>query len=339
MRLKQLRYIYEVARNGLSVSSTAEKLLTSQPGISKQILQLERELGVPIFIRSGKQFTGITPAGEKIIALAGEVLQLVENIKKVAAEFRSEERGEIKIATTHTQARYVLPQVVERFRRRYPRVTFQLQQGTPIQVAEQVARGDADLAIATEALDQFDNLIRFPCYRWNRCLLVPKGHPLLEAPAIDLRRLAEFPIITYLYGFTGRSELDRAFRQAGVRPNVVLTAADADVIKTYVRLGLGVGIVASMAYEPDQDRDLVPIDVGHLFEDSVTKVAIRRGAFVRRFVYDFLALFATHLTREKVDRALALKRQEEIDQLFSGVDLPRYGCRCGSEPWFEAGRR
>lgn len=327
MRLKQLRYIYEVARNGLNVSSTAEKLLTSQPGISKQILQLERELGVPIFVRSGKQFTGITPAGEKIIALAGEILQLVENIRRVADEFRSERRGELKIATTHTQARYVLPPVVERFRQRYPEVTFQLRQGTPIQVAEQVARGDADLAIATEALDQFENLICFPCYRWNRCLLVPRNHPLTLAGEIELSDLSRYPIITYLYGFTGRGELDRAFRSASIQPNVVLTAADADVIKTYVRLGLGVGIVASMAYEPEKDTDLVAIDVGHLFEDSVTKVAIRRGAFVRGFVYDFLQLFAPHLERERVERALGLKTQEEVDLLFSEIELPRYGCQ------------
>ena len=246
MKLQQLRYVWEVTRHNLNVSATAQSLYTSQPGISKQIRLLEDELGVEIFARSGKHLTRVTPAGEAIVELAGQVLRLTDNIKQVAQEHSDERRGSLSIATTHTQARYALPPVIGEFTRKYPDVALHMQQGTPKQIAQMVSDGMADFAICTESLELFADLVLLPCYRWNRCVLVPRGHPLAEGE-LTLERLADQAIVTYVFGFTGRSQLDDAFRARGLTPNVVLTAADADVIKTYVRLGLGVGIVAHMA--------------------------------------------------------------------------------------------
>ncbi len=322
MKLQQLHYIWEVAHHDLNVSATAESLFTSQPGISKQIRLLETELGIPIFARNGKQLTELTPAGELIVRLAGEILAKVDNIRRIAEEYRDEKCGTLSIATTHTQARYALPPVVQAFMRQYPRVTLTMHQGTPMQISELVSRGGADLAIATEALELFDNLVMLPCYRWNRCILVPRDHPLTQKPQLTLQDIAEYPLITYVFGFTGRSKLDEAFARERLQPKVALTAVDADVIKTYVRLGLGVGIVAKMAYDPRTDQDLVALDASHLFRDSVTKIGLRRDMFVRGFIYDFITQFAPHLTREVVERALKLRDRHEIDALFSDVELP-----------------
>ncbi|MCS2608976.1 HTH-type transcriptional regulator CysB [Halomonas dongshanensis] len=324
MKLQQLRYIWEVNRHNLNVSATAQSLYTSQPGISKQIRLLEDELGVEIFARSGKHLTRVTTAGQSIIDLAGQVLRLTDNIKQVAQEHSDERRGSLSIATTHTQARYALPPVIAEFTQKYPDVALHMQQGTPKQIAQMVSEGQADFAIATESLELFNDLVLLPCYRWNRCAMVPKTHPLakLEGP-LTLEALAEFPLVTYVFGFTGRSQLDDAFKAQGLAPNVVLTAADADVIKTYVRLGLGVGIVAQMAVDPEQDEDLVVLDASHLFESSTTKIGIRRGTFMRGYMYDFLERFATHLTRERVDAALAAgPRNEPV--LFDSLELPAY---------------
>jgi len=322
MKLQQLHYIWEVAHHDLNVSATAESLFTSQPGISKQIRLLESELGIPIFARNGKQLTELTPAGELIVRLAGEILAKVDNIRRIAEEYRDEKCGTLSIATTHTQARYALPPVVQAFMRQYPRVTLTMHQGTPMQISELVSRGGADLAIATEALELFDNLVMLPCYRWNRCILVPRDHPLTQEPQLTLQAISEYPLITYVFGFTGRSKLDEAFARERLQPKVALTAVDADVIKTYVRLGLGVGIVAKMAYDPRTDQDLVALDASHLFRDSVTKIGLRRDMFVRGFIYDFIAQFAPHLTREVVERALKLRDRHEIDALFSDIELP-----------------
>ncbi len=324
MKLQQLRYIWEVVHHNLNVSATAESLFTSQPGVSKQIRLLEEELGIQIFARNGKQLTEITPAGKLIVALAGEILDKVENIKRIAKEYRDERCGTLAIATTHTQARYALPPVVKSFMACYPRVTLTMHQGTPMQISELAARGVVDLAIATEALELFENLVMLPCYQWNRCILVPKGHPLTEKQPLTLQQVAKWPLITYVFGFTGRSKLDEAFAHQGLEPRVALTAVDADVIKTYVRLGLGVGIIAKMAYDPRTDQNLVALDAGHLFGPSITKIGLRRDMFVRGFIYDFIELFAPHLTREKVKQAMKLRDKRELDALFEGIELPCY---------------
>ena len=324
MKLQQLRYIWEVSRHNLNVSATAQSLFTSQPGISKQIRLLEDELGVEIFARSGKHLTRITPAGEPIVELAGQVLRLTENIKGVAQEHSDERRGSLAIATTHTQARYALPPIITEFTQKYPDVALHMQQGTPKQIAQMVSEGQADFAIATESLELFTDLVLLPCYRWNRCVLVPKGHPLTRRDgALTLEALADYALVTYVFGFTGRSQLDDAFKAKGLAPNVVLTAADADVIKTYVRLGMGVGIVADMAVDETLDDDLVALNADHLFESSTTKIGIRRGTFMRGYMYDFLARFAPHLNRDLVDAALSAGPRHER-ALFDNITLPEY---------------
>lgn len=320
MKLQQLRYVWEVTRHQLNVSATAQSLFTSQPGISKQIRLLEDELGVEIFARSGKHLTRVTPAGEAIVELAGKVLRTVDDIKHVAQEHSDERRGNLAIATTHTQARYVLPGVISEFRQKYPDVALHMQQGTPKQIAQMVSEGSADFAICTESLELFNDLVLLPCYRWNRCVLVPKGHPLATGE-LTLERVAEHPLVTYVFGFTGRSQLDDAFKSRDLTPNVVLTAADSDVIKTYVRLGLGIGIVAHMAVDPVADSDLVAVDASHLFESSTTKIGIRRGTFMRTYMYDFVKRMAPHLDRETVEAALAAGPRHEAE-LFEGIQLP-----------------
>ncbi|SDS41746.1 LysR family transcriptional regulator, cys regulon transcriptional activator [Halopseudomonas xinjiangensis] len=322
MKLQQLRYIWEVAHHDLNVSATAQSLYTSQPGISKQIRLLEDELGVEVFSRSGKHLTRVTPAGERIIATAGEILRKVESIKQIAQEFSNERKGTLTLATTHTQARYALPPVISRFIKRYPDVSLHMHQGTPMQICEMTVDGTADFAIATEALELFADMVMMPCYRWNRCVIVPRGHPLAGVDKLTLEALAEYSLVTYVFGFTGRSKLDEAFINRGLTPKVIFTAADADVIKTYVRLGLGVGIVAHMAVDPELDSDLVTIDASELFEASVTKIGFRRGTFLRGFMYDFLEAFAPHLTRDRVDQALQCHNRMELDELFEGVKLP-----------------
>jgi LysR family cys regulon transcriptional activator len=324
MKLQQLRYIWEVAHHDLNVSATAQSLYTSQPGISKQIRLLEDELGVEVFARSGKHLTRVTPAGERIISTAGEILRKVESIKQIAQEFSNEKRGTLSIATTHTQARYALPEVISAFIKQYPEVALHMHQGTPTQIAEMAADGTVDFAIATEGLEQFGDLVMMPCYRWNRCVIVPQGHPLTRLPKLTLEALAEQPLVTYVFGFTGRSKLDEAFSQRGLEPKVVFTAADADVIKTYVRLGLGVGIVAHMAVDPEQDKDLAVLDASELFEASVTKIGFRRGTFLRGFMLDFIERFAPHLTRERVTEAVQCRNKSELEELFADVELPTY---------------
>ena len=322
MKLQQLRYIWEVARHDLNVSATAEWLYTSQPGVSKQIRLLEDELGVQIFLRSGKQLTAITPAGQAIITLAGKILGEVDNIKRLAKEHSDHRRGSLAIATTHTQARYVLPPVIREFATRYPEVSLQLHQGSPMQIAELASKHNVDFAIATEALELFDNLVMLPCYRWNRSIIVPPDHPLTQVKPLTLEAIAEYPLVTYVFGFTGRSQLDDAFRQRGLTPRVVFTATDADVIKTYVRLGMGVGIVASLAYDKTQDNGLVALDARHLFESSITKIGFSRNTLLRRFMFDFIELFAPHLTREVVEKAMASPDKESLDALMRDITLP-----------------
>jgi len=305
MKLQQLRYICEVARQGLNLSVAADKLFTSQPGVSKQIRLLEDELGVVIFVRHGKRIVDITPPGRDIIRVAERMLRDATNLKNVAQEFTSEQSGSLTVATTHTQARYALPLVVKQFMDQFPNVRLSLRQGSPMQIAELASSGEADLAIATEAIELFSDLVMLPCYQWNRCVVVPPEHPLLEAKPLTLKAIARYPIITYDFAFTGRSKINQAFEAEGLSPNVSLTAIDADVIKTYVELGLGVGIVAYMAFNPDRDRGLRAIDASHLFEASTTHMGIRKNTYLRGYMYDFIEMFAPRLTREVVGHAMA----------------------------------
>ncbi|AFR03477.1 HTH-type transcriptional regulator CysB [Pectobacterium brasiliense] len=322
MKLQQLRYIVEVVNHNLNVSSTAEGLYTSQPGISKQVRMLEDELGIQIFARSGKHLTQVTPAGQEVIRIAREVLSKVDAIKAVAGEHTYPDKGSLYVATTHTQARYALPSVIKGFIDRYPRVSLHMHQGSPTQIAEAVAKGSADFAIATEALHLYDDLIMLPCYHWNRAVVVKPDHPLASKTDITIEELAAYPIVTYTFGFTGRSELDTAFNRAGLTPRIVFTATDADVIKTYVRLGLGVGVIANMAVDPQTETDLVTINANSIFSYSTTKIGFRRSTFLRSYMYDFIQRFAPHLTRDVVDSAVALRSNDEIEAMFKDVTLP-----------------
>jgi len=322
MKLQQLRYIVEVVNHNLNVSSTAEGLYTSQPGISKQVRMLEDELGVQIFARSGKHLTQVTPAGQEIIRIAREVLSKVDAIKAVAGEHTYPDKGSLYVATTHTQARYALPEVIKGFIERYPRVSLHMHQGSPTQIAEAVSKGVADFAIATEALHLYEDLVMLPCYHWNRAIVVLPTHPLANKSHVTIDELAAYPLVTYTFGFTGRSELDTAFNRAGLVPRIVFTATDADVIKTYVRMGLGVGVIANMAVSDEADPDLVKIDADEMFALSTTKIGFRRSTFLRSYMYDFIQRFAPHLTRDVVDTAIALRSNEEIEAMFKDIKLP-----------------
>ncbi len=324
MKLQQLRFLLAVAQNDLNVTAAAERLFTSQPGVSKQIRLLEEELGVQIFERSGRQLTSITPAGQVILDRAEEVLRGVESIRGAARDFSDPSSGSLSVATTHTQARYVLPPIIKAFRSRYPRVDLQMHQGNPEQISQMAAGGEVDFAIATEATADFGNLVMMPCYRWNRAIVTPCDHPLRDESPLTLEAVAEYPIVTYVFGFTGRSQLDKSFRSCGLEPNVVFTATDADVIKTYVRLGLGVGILARMAFDRRIDSDLCALDASELFPPSTTRLGFRPGIFLRDFHYDFIELFCPHLTREVVDKAMEAASQQERDALFADMKLKSY---------------
>ncbi len=306
MNFQQLRAVRETARSGYNLTEVAQLLHLSQPGISRQIRDLEDELGFEIFVRAGKRLTKLTPPGEALLPVVERLLLEAENLKRVAEDFTAVTSGRLSIAATHSQARYALPTVVRDFRNLYPQVTLNLHQGSPKQVAEMLLSGEADVGVATEALAQYEQLVALPCYRWTHSLIVPPGHPLLQGEGpVTLEQLASFPIITYEPGYTGRAHIDDAFRKAGMQPDIVLTAMDADVIKTYVELGLGVGIVASIAFDEDRDRTLRAVDARHLFEVNLTRLAVRRGSWLRGFVYDFIESFAPTLTRSLVERALA----------------------------------
>lgn len=322
MKLQQLRYIVEVLNNNLNVSATAESLYTSQPGISKQVRMLEDELGVQIFGRSGKHLTHVTEAGNDIINIAREILAKVESIKSVAREHNLPDQGKLNIATTHTQARYALPEVIKGFMSKFPRVSLHMHQGTPSQISDLAAKGEADFAIATEALHLYNDLVMLPCYHWNRSIIVNQDHPLTKKESLSIEDIAQYPLVTYVFGFTGRSELDEAFSRAGLEPKIVFTATDADVIKTYVRLGVGIGVIASMAIDNNLDKDLVKIDASHLFNYSTTKIGFRKGSFLRSYMYDFIERFAPHLTKDIVERAMMQKSNDDIERMFKDLTLP-----------------
>lgn len=305
MKIHQLKYIREVARQDLNVSSASDILHTSQPGVSKQIQLLEEELNLQIFKRNGKRLIGITEPGQAILTIAERVLHEMENIKRVGEEFSREDTGSLVIAATHTQARYHLPAAVKTFMQAYPNVHLTIHQGNPSQVSEQVMRGEADIGLATEAIASYDELVTLPCYRWNRCVVVPQGHPLTLDSPLTLEKIAAYPVITYDFAFAGGSMVNRVFSEHGLNLDVALTAIDSDVIKTYVELELGVGLLAKMAFNPERDRNLVMIDASHLFPDSITRLGLRKDTYLRGFQYAFIEIIAKHLTRKVVNQALA----------------------------------
>jgi LysR family cys regulon transcriptional activator len=301
MKLQQLRFICEVAKHNLNLTKAASELFTSQPGISKQIKALEEELGVDIFIRRGKRFVGITEPGKEIINKSQTALSDLNNLKSIGSEYSNKTLGNLTIATTHTQARYALPPVIKQFREKYPEVRLSVYQGSPAHIVEMACSGEADLAIATEATSLTSELAMLPCYQWNRCVLTPPRHPLLKAKVLSLQEICKYPIITYDFTFTGRPVIKRAFEASGLEPDVVLTAIDADIIKTYVELGFGIGIVAMMAYDPARDTKIRAMDASHLFDSSTTGIGIRKNSYMRGFVYDFISMFAPHLNRKTID--------------------------------------
>jgi LysR family cys regulon transcriptional activator len=324
MKLHQLRYLAAVVQSGLNVTAAARALHTSQPGVSKQIKLLEDELGFQVFEREGRTLVRVTPAGQQVVDKALSILEEVQNIRRLSDEFRDEKRGSLSIATTHTQARYVLPSVIKRFRELYPQVNLHLHQGTSEQIADLAAEDRVDFAIATGSQELFPGLLLLPCYRWHRDLVVPRGHPLASLDEPTLKDVSRYPVVTYVFSFSGHSSLPEIFERAGLPLDVALTARDSDVIKTYVRLGFGVGIVACMAVDEREDADLAVIDGSHLFPEHVTWVGFRRGRLLRGYMYDFLRLFAPHLTRRLVDQAARAGTPAASESLFAGVRLPRY---------------
>ncbi len=297
MNLQQVRYVREIARRKLNLSAAAEALHTSQPGVSRQVRELESELGVDVFVRQGKRLTALTPAGERVVEIAERLWAEVENLKRVGLEFTRAEHGTFVIAATHMQARYILPPAIKLFTAKYPDVRLSIRQGSPRDLANGVIHGEADIAVATETLDRFPELITEPLYRWHHCVVVPKDHPLARVKKLTLARIAAYPLVTYDAAFTGRSALDETFAQANVPINVVLTAIDTDVIKTYVRHGLGVGIIAGVAFDADRDQDLAALDGSKLFPERVTKLAYRKGTYLRGYVKDFIAILADSLSK------------------------------------------
>ena len=304
MNLQQLRAVREAIHQGFNLSAVAAALHTSQPAISRQIRELEQELGVELFTRRGKRLTGHTAAGHEIAPIVERLLQEQANLRTAAADFRQRDAGELVVATTHTQARYALPRVVAQFRRKFPQVKLAFHQSDPQRIVDAVRSGDADIGIATESLARATDLLSFPCYAWNHVVVAPPDHPLTKVPRPTLEDLAQYPIVTYEVIFTGRPHIDEAFARARVTPNIVLTALDSDVIKTYVREGLGIGIIAAMAYDERTDSDLRMIDASHLFASNMTRLAIRRGVELRSYVYDFIELFAPTLTQATITQAL-----------------------------------
>lgn len=305
MNFQQLRSVREAVRRGFNLTEVAAALHTSQPGVSRQIRELEDELGVTLFMRAGKRLTGLTEPGTSLLPIIERLLLDAENLRQVSRDFASHDAGPLSLAATHSQARYALPSAVKDFRQLFPQVTLSLHQGSPRQIAQMLISGEADIGIAIEALTQYEQLITLPCYRWTHTVVAPPDHPLFDGQPLTLERLSRYPMVTYDEGYTGRSHIDEAFARAGIKPSIVLSAMDADVIKTYVELGMGVGIVASIAYDADRDRNLRALDAGHLFEVNMTRLAFRKGAFLRGYAYAFIETFAPPLTRDVVEAAAA----------------------------------
>ena len=325
MKFQQVRYLVAVHDNDLSISAAARGLHATQPVLSREIKQLEMELGFELFERKGRALLRTTAAGTEIVGRAARIVREMQNIRRVSAELRNPDGGSLSIATTHTQARYVLPEVIRAFRAAYPKVRLHLHQGTAEHIADMMAGGRIDFAIATGSPELFPHLIRLPVYRWHRAIVVPRGHRLASAGRLALRKLAEYPIVTYEFSISGRSSLPALFERAKLSLDVALTARDADVIKTYVRIGLGVGIVAGFAMDPVVDSDLVVLDAAHLFDAHTTWIGFRRGALIRGFMYEFIERLAPHLSRERVRTAEKLETQVEVDSVSAKFHIPLRG--------------
>jgi len=304
MNLHQFRFVQEAVRRNLNLTEVAKSLHTSQPGVSKAIIELEEELGIEIFSRHGKRLKRVTEPGQHVLRSIEVILREVGNLKRIGEQFSAEDSGTLSIATTHTQARYVLPVPVAKLREAYPNVNISLHQGAPAQVAQMVMDEVAEIGIATESLSEYPELVTLPCYEWEHMLVIPKSHPLAAKVRITLEDLAAEPIITYHPSFTGRTRIDKAFAAKGLTPRIALEAIDSDVIKTYVRLGLGVGIVAEMAVKDGLDDDLVARPASQLFGKNVARIAFKRSAYIRHFVYDFAALLSDRLDRNLIMKAL-----------------------------------
>lgn len=310
MNFQQLRIIREAVRQDYNLTEVANALFTSQPGVSKHIRDIEDELGVEIFVRRGKRLLGLTEPGQELIGIVERMLIDAQNLRRIADQFSSKETGRLVIATTHTQARYVLPEVITQFRHDFPKVHLELHQGSPREIVQLLQEGQADIGIATESLQQVADLVSFPCYDWHHAVIVPQGHPLAEQIAPGLEDIARYPVVTYHEGFTGRSNIDKCFAQAGLSPDIVMSAIDADVIKTYVETGLGVGIIAEMAYDAQRDSRLKRLDIEPLFPANTTRLALRRGRYLRSYTYRFIEHFAPALTEQGV--ASQLKSEQEL---------------------------
>jgi LysR family cys regulon transcriptional activator len=317
LKLQQLRFLAAVAQNGLNITAAAARLRASQPAVSRQLKLLEEELGFEIFARNGRTLTKVTASGQQVIDSALRILHDARVIRRIGEDFKDEARGTLSIGTTHTQARYVLPRVVKQFRARYPAVRLNLHQGTSEQIAAMAKLDGIDIAIATGAHDLFPQYTLLPCYRWFRRIVVPRDHVLGRIRNPTLTELASFPIVTYVFSLAGPSSLHELFAKEGLTPDIALTARDADVIKTYVRLGLGIGIVADVAIDPVLDSDLLSIDASHLFPVHTTWAGFMRGSLLRGYMYDFLQLLSPQLTRHLVERASLSSTQAEVDALFA----------------------
>ncbi|CAM8629702.1 LysR Transcriptional regulator [Oxalobacteraceae bacterium] len=305
MNLHQFRFVREAVRQNFNLTDAAKALFTSQPGVSKAIIELEEELGIDIFSRHGKRIRGLTEPGRQVLKSVELILQEVEGLKRIGKEFAAQDSGSLTIATTHTQARYSLPSVVQQFSQKFPKVRLSLLQGNPKQVAEMVTNNLADVAIATEAIAEVDGLVSLPCFQWEHMVITPTDHPLLKLKSITLEDIAAYPLITYDAAFAGRNKIDQAFARRALKPDVVLEAIDADVIKTYVELGMGIGIIAGLAYNATRDVNLKAIPAGHLFGMNLSRVALKEGAYLRSYVFTFIELLAPSLTRKMVENALS----------------------------------
>jgi LysR family cys regulon transcriptional activator len=323
VKLQQLRFLDAVVRNNLNVSAAAEELYTSQPGVSHQIKLLEDELDIQIFERSGKKLTAISPAGHAILEHVGDLLNSARNIKRAAREFSKSNRGRLTIATTHTQAQFILPPILQRFSSQYPQIELRVHQGNPKSMCKLAANNQVDFVIASEVIDERGELITIPAYRWNRYIVVPPKHALARIENISLIDLAEYPILTYMLGLSGRSQLDKSFQQANLEPRVAFTATDSDVIKTYVRLGMGAGIIAEMACR-DEDADLVYIDASHLFPDSVIKIGFRHSRHISAYQFDFLHMVAPHIEMETIKKLARSRSLEEREALLQATVVPDF---------------
>ncbi|MBI3711618.1 MAG: CysB family HTH-type transcriptional regulator [Burkholderiales bacterium] len=304
MNLHQLRFVREAVRQNFNLTEAAKALFTSQPGVSKAIIELEEELGVDIFARHGKRIRGLTEPGRAVLKSVEMIMQEIDGLKRIGKEFAAQDSGSFTIATTHTQARYALPKIVPAFMQKYPKVRLSLLQGSPKQIAEMVMRDQADIAIATEAITSVDGLVSMPCYQWEHVVVVPPEHPLLKLKSLSLEEVAKYPLITYDAAFAGRSKIDHAFDVRHLKPDVLLEAIDADVIKTYVELGMGVGIIAGVAFDPERDLNLRAIPAGQLFGMNVTRVAVRQGAYLRSYVYTFIEMLAPSMNRKLIEQVM-----------------------------------